>query len=83
MASGGFHGGSSHSGGFHSSGLRKLIRSGNVKAPKLHSIPHDQRGAYPAAYSYEAADALHGYASGMEYPFFYDSEEGMDAFSKA
>lgn len=60
-------------GGFHSSGLLKLIRSGNVKPPKLHRIPSDQKGAYPAAYSYEAADALHGYASGMEYPFFYDS----------
>ena len=63
-------------GGFHSSGLLKLIRSGNVKSPKLHSIPADQRGAYPAAYSYEAADALHGYASGMEHPFFYDSVFG-------
>ena len=60
-------------GGFHSSGLLRLIRGGNVKPPKLHTIPADCRGAYPAAYSYEAADAMHGYASGMEYPFFYDS----------
>ena len=60
-------------GGFHSLGLLRLIQSGNAASPKLHSIPSDQRGAYPAAYSYEAADALHGYASGMEHPFFYDS----------
>lgn len=60
-------------GGFHCSGLLKLIRSGNVTPPELHSIPADLRGAYPAAYSYESADALHGYASGMEHPFFYDS----------
>lgn len=60
-------------GGFHSMGLMKLIRSGDVKTPQLHNIPRDQKGAYPAAYSYEAADALHGYASGMDYPFFYDS----------
>lgn len=59
-------------GGFHSSGLLRLIKSGNVAPPKLHKIPAEQRGAYPAAYSYEAADALHGYASGMDYPFFYD-----------
>ncbi|MCR5111751.1 MAG: DUF5682 family protein [Ruminococcus sp.] len=60
-------------GGFHSMGLLRLIRSGKAKPPKLHKIPSDQKGAYPAAYSYEAADALHGYASGMEHPFFYDS----------
>jgi hypothetical protein len=60
-------------GGFHSPGLLKLIRSGNAAPPKLHSIPADLRGAYPAAYSYESADALHGYASGMEHPYFYDS----------
>ena len=60
-------------GGFHSSGLSDLIHNGNVKPPKPHSIPADCRGAFPAAYSYEAADALHGYASGMDYPYFYDS----------
>ena len=59
-------------GGFHSSGLLELIRRGDPKPPRLHSIPPDCRGAFPAAYSYEAADALHGYASGMGYPYFYD-----------
>ncbi len=60
-------------GGFHSSGLYELVMSGDVKQPKLHAVPADCKGAFPAAYSYEAADALHGYASGMNYPYFYDS----------
>lgn len=59
-------------GGFHTSGLYKLINSGDIKEPKLHKISEDQQGCFPTAYSYEAADALHGYASGMSYPYFYD-----------
>lgn len=60
-------------GGFHSIGLHTLLQNKNFKAPKLHTIPDTLQGSYPMAYSYEAADALHGYASGMSYPFFYDS----------
>lgn len=60
-------------GGFHSSGLLQLVKNGKTKPPALHKIADDCRGAYPAAYSYEAADALHGYASGMAFPYFYDS----------
>ena len=59
-------------GGFHSPGLYELITSGAIRPPKLHRIPADCTGCYPAAYSYEAADALHGYSSGMRYPYFCD-----------
>lgn len=58
-------------GGFHTPALMELIGS-EFSAPKLHKIPEDCAGCFPAAYSYEAADALHGYASGMSYPYFYD-----------
>ncbi|MDE6425299.1 MAG: hypothetical protein K2K89_04065 [Ruminococcus sp.] len=60
-------------GGFHSKGIYDMINSGKIKSPKLHKIPENQHGCYPMAYSYESADALHGYASGMNYPAFYDS----------
>ncbi|MDE5558590.1 MAG: hypothetical protein K2J32_13070 [Ruminococcus sp.] len=59
-------------GGFHSKGIYDLINSGKIKSPKLRKIPANQHGCYPMAYSYESADALHGYASGMSYPAFYD-----------
>ena len=59
-------------GGFHSYGLFNLINSGKFKKPKVHKISSDNQGCYPMAYSYESADALNGYASGMKYPFFYD-----------
>ncbi len=59
-------------GGFHSAGLFRLVKTGNVKPFRLHKIADDCKGCYPAAYSYEAADALRGYASGMPYPYFYD-----------
>ena len=60
-------------GGFHSLGLYELLQSGNIKPVKQHTVPKGCMGCFPAAYSYEAADALHGYASGMSYPYFYDS----------
>ena len=60
-------------GGFHSKGLYDLINTKKIKSPKLHRISAKQHGCYPMAYSYESADALHGYASGMSYPAFYDS----------
>lgn len=59
-------------GGYHSSGLAGLLSAGNAEVPKLHKIPSNDQGCYPMVYSYEAADALHGYASGMAAPFFYD-----------
>ncbi len=58
-------------GGFHSIGLHELLQK-EVKAPKLHSFPPDVQNCYPMAYSYDAADALRGYASGMQHPKFYD-----------
>lgn len=70
-------------GGFHSIGLAALLNGGAFKSAKLHKIPDDQQGCFPTAYSYEAADALHGYASGMNGPGFYDGimkrlKEGAD-----
>ncbi len=59
-------------GGFHSWGLSELLKS-KVKAVKLHKFPEEIQNCYPIAYSYQAADALRGYASGMMHPFFYDS----------
>lgn len=59
-------------GGFHTSGIFKLIEDGNFRPPKLHKIAERDQGNYPMAYSYRAADALRGYASGMRYPEFYD-----------
>ncbi|MBQ8966682.1 DUF5682 family protein [Ruminococcus sp.] len=59
-------------GGLHSLGLARLLHEGKFKAEKLHRIPADQQGCFPTAYSYQAADALHGYASGMMCPGFYD-----------
>ncbi|MDE5584568.1 MAG: hypothetical protein K2J08_12805 [Ruminococcus sp.] len=60
-------------GGFHSMGIYRLIKSGKIKSPRLRKIPEKLNGCYPMAYSYESADSLHGYASGMRFPFFYDS----------
>lgn len=59
-------------GGFHSIGLYRLLQESKIKAPKVHKIPSTHQGCYPMAFSYESADALHGYASGMSYPYFYD-----------
>lgn len=59
-------------GGFHTSGLVKLLKEEVIPEVALHRIPEDCTGCFPAAYSYEAADALHGYASGMKYPEFHD-----------
>lgn len=60
-------------GGFHSRGIYDLLESGKIKSPKTRKIPANLHGCYPMAYSYEAADALHGYDSGMSFPYFYDT----------
>ena len=60
-------------GGFHSYGLYQLLHS--VKKPKkirLHKFDEKTQNVYAIAYSFEAADALNGYASGMQNPYFYD-----------
>ena len=59
-------------GGLHSLGLAQQLVSGNIKPIKLHKMTPDLQGSFPTAYSYQAADALHGYASGMSCPAFYD-----------
>ena len=69
-------------GGFHTSGIIELLEyqtSDNKmgflrcreKPVKLHKITEQEQGVYPLAYSMEAADALNGYASGMQSPGFY------------
>lgn len=58
-------------GGSHSGALARLVRTA-VKPIRLHKFSEGQEGCYPIAYSYEAADALNGYASGMQHPGFYD-----------
>ncbi|MDO5407056.1 MAG: DUF5682 family protein [Eubacteriales bacterium] len=58
-------------GGFHTSGIEKLL-----KEPQKADVPHPMEAGdqevYPMAYSMEEADALNGYASGMQSPGFYD-----------
>lgn len=54
-------------GGFHTFGLLGK----EAEEVKLHSIPKEDQGVYAMSYSMEAADALNGYASGMESPGFY------------
>lgn len=65
-------------GGFHSYGLFELLSrqtDGSYvytgEPVKLHSRVEDHQEVYPMAYSMEAADALNGYASGMQSPGFY------------
>ena len=59
-------------GGYHTPALQTLMKE-KLKKPKLHKFPSEEENCYPIAYSYEAADALRGYASGMPHPGFYDS----------
>ena len=67
-------------GGFHTYGLGKLLenRKGEGKGlrftgepVRLHRVDPGLQAVYPMAYSMEAADALNGYASGMQSPGFY------------
>ena len=69
-------------GGFHTDGIRELLEHQTSdknngflkyaeKPVKLHSLSDKDLGVYPLAYSMEAADALNGYASGMQSPGFY------------
>lgn len=58
-------------GGFHSIGLSNLLNQ-KIKPIRLHKFTEDIQNCYPIAYSYQAADALRGYASGMMHPYFYD-----------
>lgn len=58
-------------GGFHTYGLMGLLDQGKLEPVRLHDIEEENQGVYPLAYSMEAADALNGYASGMQSPGFY------------
>lgn len=57
-------------GGFHTYGLMELLHEDGAEM-KLHGLSDADQGVYPLAYSMEAADALNGYASGMQSPGFY------------
>ena len=60
-------------GGFHSPALAKLTaEKKKPKTVRLHSFTPDLESCYPIAYTYTAADALRGYASGMPHPGYYD-----------
>ena len=60
-------------GGFHTYGLYRLT-SGQDKLQKVkvHKFNEKVQNVYAMIYSFEAADALNGYASGMQNPGFYD-----------
>ncbi len=61
-------------GGFHSPALAKLTaEKKKPKTVRLHSFPPELESCYPIAYTYVAADALRGYASGMPHPGYYDT----------
>ena len=59
-------------GGFHSYGLYSL-RKCLTKPQKyrVHKFTEKVQDVYAMPYSYEAADALGGYSSGMQNPWFY------------
>lgn len=60
-------------GGFHTYGLYSLVTSPlQTKKVKIHHFSDKIQNVYAMAYSFEAADALNGYASGMQNPGFYD-----------
>ena len=61
-------------GGFHTQGLYERTTAAQKADPlPLHKLDEKDQGIYPMAYSMEAADALNGYASGMQAPGFYHS----------
>lgn len=53
----------------HGTGTRKGTQKG--AQGENYGIDENNQGVYPLAYSMEAADALNGYASGMQSPGFY------------
>lgn len=60
-------------GGFHTPGLYELLEQGKkIPKIKLHNFSESIQNVYPMSYSLEAADALNGYAAGMQNPGFYE-----------
>lgn len=60
-------------GGFHTYGLYQLVSAEKKeKKLKVHHFNEKVQNVYAMVYSFEAADALNGYASGMQNPGFYD-----------
>ena len=72
-------------GGFHSYGLYQLTEGhAQPQKYKVHAFSGKVQDVYAMSYSFEAADALNGYGSGMQHPWFYDRiwsamEEGAGA----
>lgn len=61
-------------GGFHSFGLYSLVNGlRDSDKLRLHHFDEKTQNVYAMAYSFEAADALNGYSSGMQNPGFYDN----------
>lgn len=58
-------------GGFHTYGIINLLDKENK--PKLHKFNKDDSNVYIMPYSMEASSMLNGYASGMPFPYFYES----------
>lgn len=63
----------------HIENRRPIIRY-TGEPVRLHGLAEKDQGVYPIAYSMEAADALNGYASGMQSPGFY--QQVWDYFQK-
>ena len=60
-------------GGFHTPGLYELMHTEKkTEEIKLHRFSNEIQNVYATAYSLEAADALNGYAAGMQNPGFYE-----------
>lgn len=61
-------------GGFHTPGLYEYVNgSEKLEEIKLHLWDENTQNVYAIPYSLEAADALNGYASGMQNPGFYEA----------
>lgn len=61
-------------GGFHTPGLYELMDAEKkIEEIKLHHFSKEIQNVYVTEYSLEAADALNGYAAGMQNPGFYEN----------
>ena len=60
-------------GGFHTPGLQERLQENKkMKKIRLHKFSKDIQDAFLLGYSFQSADALNGYASGIQKPQFYD-----------
>lgn len=60
-------------GGFHTPGLQERLQENKkMKKIRLHKFSKDVQDAFLLGYSFQSADVLNGYASGIQKPQFYD-----------